>query len=494
MNENGISGFELEELPLGRPAKAAEQPAAPENAAETAAVISAEAGIETDASEQLPSAAEQEPAEEAATEAVAEGEAPAQEDTTVKETSAPRKKQNSLAKPEKKKAAAKQKTANNTMDEPAHQEDVIRWRMPGILKFLVWLAFTLAASLALAYFAWLCAGDVFALSKPDRTVNITITQEDTLDDVIEVLVDEGLVDYEWLFRIYCSLAKAEEKISVGTFTLNNAYDYNALIKGLQAYSGTRETTEVTIPEGYTCKQIFAALEEAGVCTVEELETAAASYMFDYSFLQHLPYGAANRLEGYLFPDTYEFYINDNPERVLSKFLDNFGWKFEQELRDDIAVLNETLAQQMRENGISEEKIQESELDMHDVVIVASLVERETSAASESSKIASVIYNRLCSDRYPLLEIDASVRYGLDKWEGALNNADLSKDTPYNTRKNPGLPAGPISNPGLDSIRAALYPRNTDYYFYVLSPEGSHHFSETYYEHQDYIEEMQKSGN
>jgi len=153
-----------------------------------------------------------------------------------------------------------------------------------------------------------------------------------------------------------------------------------------------------------------------------------------------------------------------------------------------------MAEQMRENGIAEEKITQSALDMHDVVIVASLIERETGGASESSLIASVIYNRLSSERYPLLEIDAAVRYGLDKWEGSLSSADLAKDTPYNTRRNPGLPAGPISNPGLDSIRAALFPRNTDYYFYVLTPDGFHHFSETYYEHQDYIEEMQRIGN
>jgi len=377
--------------------------------------------------------------------------------------------------------------------EPAMAEKT-KWKMPVILKILVWLAVTLSASFGLAYFAWICAGDVFALSKPDRSVEVVITEADTLDTVIDKLVAEDLVEYEWLFRLYCWLANAEEKISVGTFTLNNHYDYNALLKGMQAYAGTRETTEVMIPEGYTCQQIFAALEAAGVCSVEELETAAASYMFDYAFLQHLPYGEANRLEGYLFPDTYEFYIDDTPERVLSKFLDNFGWKFDEQLQADIAELNTRVQEQMRANGFTEEEIAANEIDMHDIIIVASLVERETSGASESSKIASVIYNRITSKIYPLLEIDAAVRYGLNKWEEDLTSADLAADTPYNTRKNPGLPGGPISNPGLDSIRAALYPRSTEYYFYVLTPDGFHKFSETYYEHQDYIEEMQQSGN
>jgi len=546
MNENGNSGFDLMEMPLGRPLTE-DAPKADHLAAdsETVAVIAA-AELDTDTmapEEQAKASAPEEelPAEAAVTEepldadtsaetpaaaeAATEETSPAQEEAPLKETEnapaleqekkpaeqkpkpAKREEKDGSRKPAAKKPSSKsasgkktkkgnapaKETSRKKQREPKEAE-VERWRMPGFLKFLVWLAFTLAAGLMLAYFAWMCACDVFALSKPDREVEITITNETTLDDVIDFLVDEGLVEYKWLFRIYCSLADAEERISVGTFTLNNVYDYNALLKGMQAYSGTRETTDVTIPEGYTCKQIFAELEEAGVCSVEELETAAASYMFDYEFLQALPYGAANRLEGYLFPDTYEFYINDTPERVLSKFLDNFSWKFEEELRAEIAELNTRMAEQMRENGIAEEKITQSALDMHDVVIVASLIERETGGASESSLIASVIYNRLSSERYPLLEIDAAVRYGLDKWEGSLSSADLAKDTPYNTRRNPGLPAGPISNPGLDSIRAALFPRNTDYYFYVLTPDGFHHFSETYYEHQDYIEEMQRIGN
>ena len=365
-----------------------------------------------------------------------------------------------------------------------------REQLPKSLKTLVYIALVLAAAFALSYFAWVCACDVFALSKPDREVQVVISETDTLDDVVDKLVDEGMVDYKWLFKLYCSLAHAEDKISPGTYKLNNIYDYNALINGLRATSATRETVKVTIPEGYTCAQIFALLAENGVCTEEKLEETAASYAFDYTFLKDLPYGAANRLEGYLFPDTYEFYVDDSPQRVLSKFLDNFGWKFSKELQNDIAALNEMLRAKMEENGFTEEEIAAKQLDLNDIVIVASLIERETGGTSESSSIASVIYNRLCSKIYPLLEIDASVRYGLDKWDEDLTQADLNLDTPYNTRKNPGLPAGPISNPGLDSIRAALYPRDTSYYFYALNPEsGLHHFSETYYEHQNYVEAL-----
>ena len=374
--------------------------------------------------------------------------------------------------------------------QPEEPEDADRAKLPKALKILLYIAVVLAASFALSYFAWICACDVFALSKPDRSVEVVIHDGDTIDDVIDLLADEGMVEYKWLFSLYCSLANADAKISPGTYTLNNMYDYNALINGLRATAATRETVTVMIPEGYTCSQIFALLEENHVCAASELENTAANYMFDYTFLRDLPYGESNRLEGYLFPDTYEFYVNDTPTRVLSKFLDNFKWKFSAELQEDIAELNATLREKMTENGFTEDEIAAAQMDLHDVVIVASLIERETGGTAESSSISSVIYNRLTSKIYPLLEIDASVRYGLNKWDEDLTQADLNLDTPYNTRKNPGLPAGPISNPGLDSIRAALYPRDTAYYFYALNPAtGLHHFSENYYEHQDYLEEL-----
>lgn len=362
------------------------------------------------------------------------------------------------------------------------------------LKMLIYIAAVLAASFLLAIFAWNCAEDLFALSKPDREVQVVVKPEDSLGDVVDMLAEEGLIEYKWLFRIYCGLANADEKISPGTYVLNNVYDYNALVNGLRAYSETRETVTVTIPEGYTCKQIFAALEENDVCTVEDLETTAASYMFEYDFLQNVAYGESNRLEGYLFPDTYEFYVDDDPQRVLSKFLDNFSWKMTEELQADIDTLNADLKTRMEENGFAASEIEENMIDLNEVIIIASLIERETGGTSESSLISSVIYNRLCSKVYPLLEIDASVRYGLDKWDEELTAEDLASDTPYNTRKYPGLPVGPISNPGIDSIRAAIYPRDTDYYFYVLTSTGYHHFSENYYEHQDYIEEMNNDSN
>ena len=189
-----------------------------------------------------------------------------------------------------------------------------------------------------------------------------------------------------------------------------------------------------------------------------------------TFLQEIPYGSENRLEGYLFPDTYQFYMSDDPANVIDKFLRNFDNKFTDDLYDALDALNDRLAQRMRTNGFTETEITDGRLSLYDLITVASLVEKETAKTSESASIASVIYNRLCSKLYPCLEIDATIQYALAERKEVLSNADKGVISPYNTYTNAGLPAGPIANPGMNSIRAALYPAETNYYFYALNAD------------------------
>lgn len=372
-------------------------------------------------------------------------------------------------------------------------EDSEKARIPSGIKVLVYVCCVLAVSILLAVGGWKCAEDVLALSKPDKPVMITIPENASVEDVTTVMNENGLVDYKWLFRLYCLFSKADRKIVPGTYELNSIYDYHALVNAMAGSSGERATTTVTIPEGYECKDLFALLEQNGVCSAANLEKAAATYQFDYDFLKDLPYGDINRLEGYLFPDTYEFYLNDKAENVLNKFLRNFDSRVTQEMRLAVDDLNESVHASMREGGFTEQEIANVTLDLHDVIIVASLVEKETARTSESATIASVIYNRLCSKLYPCLEIDATIQYALEERKEVLTNVDKMVISPYNTYTNAGLPVGPIANPGINSIRAALYPSDTNYYFYALSHEGGHVFSETYYDHLEFLEELE-NGN
>ena len=361
--------------------------------------------------------------------------------------------------------------------------------LPGVLKAALYVCLVLVASVILAIFAWKCADEVCALTAEDEAVVVSVAEGSRMGDIADMLKTAGLIGNKGLFKFYCMISGAEDKIDPGTYELNKVYDYRALVYSMMKTGENRATATITVPEGYELDDIFSMLEEKQVCSAEKLKDAAANYEFDYWFLSDLEYGDYRRLEGYLFPDTYEFYVDDEAENVLAKFLRNFENKVTDDMRGALVSLNELLRREMEKGGFTEEEIRAGELTFHDIVIVASLVEKEAVNAAESGKIASVIYNRLCSQLYPCLNIDATIQYVLPERKDVLTNADKAVISPYNTYTNAGLPVGPISNPGMGALRAALYPMNTDFYFYALDPSGVHHFSETVYEHQVYLDSL-----
>ena len=281
------------------------------------------------------------------------------------------------------------------------------------------------------------------------------------------------------FKLFGAVRHAGDKIGIGTYELNTDMDYNALIQGMSNRNATinADTVTVTIPEGYSVRQIVSLLAKYGVNSEEALLSAAERGSFDYSFLDSGKSGIA-RLEGYLFPDTYEFFVNEDPSHAICRLLDNFSQRMDDELMT-----------QVEESGYS----------LEEILIIASLIEKETDG-KDRTNIASVIYNRLnnVGETYHKLEIDAAVIYGLgyangENYAGPLTQADLNKDTPYNLRMHEGLPPTPICNPGLASIRAALEPADTNYYFYALGKDGVHHFFKTYREHVDFVNSSQYGG-
>ena len=177
----------------------------------------------------------------------------------------------------------------------------------------------IGVSALLACVGWIAASDVLALNKEEHSVTVTITPEDSYDDVVDMLKDNGLIEYKSLFKLFSAITGGKDKIaSSGTFTLNSDMDYRALISGISANSASRAVVDVTIPEGYTVAQIFQLLEEKGVATVEDLNETAATHDYAFSFLQDIPLGDPERLEGYLFPATYEFYTPHNPLYAINK--------------------------------------------------------------------------------------------------------------------------------------------------------------------------------
>ena len=363
--------------------------------------------------------------------------------------------------------------------------------IPHLLATVVWLAIIVMIGTSLGRMLWVCAADVLAFGRESKQVSVTVTSHDTIDDIAEKLHEAGLVKYPGLFKLYASIAVDEGDILPGTFQLDTLYDYHALVVQMGPRSSTRGVVEdLLIPEGLNCRQIFELLEQKNVCTVAELEEYAASGEFEeYWFLEGVERGDKYCLEGFLFPDTYDFYEYSTPREALGKMLLGFESRIDQEeVTTALAALNERLSGMMRSKGCSEDHIAENQLDLRDLLTVASLIEEETASSSESPLIASVIFNRLTEDqmfeRY--LNIDAAIIYAT----GDANNIDTSIDHPYNTYKYAGLTPGPISNPGLDSINAALNFEDSQYYYYVLNPETDmHQFSKTLEEHEKWVEEF-----
>lgn len=340
-----------------------------------------------------------------------------------------------------------------------------------------YVLFVLLASVLVAGVGWLLINDFCAFSKADVTTTIQVTASDNLKSVADKLHDAGLIQYKWFFRFFGGLADANDKIGIGSYELNSEMDYMALINAMHNSSGgmNTDTVRVTIPEGYTVKQIIDLLAKNGVNTEENLTQAAQTATFNYDFIDNSS-GDISRLEGYLFPDTYDFYVNEKPESALRRLITNFTTKMD----DDMMAQVEASGHSLKE-----------------IVTVASLIEKET-AGSDQKTIASVIYNRLTDTgshgTYGMLQVDASLLYALPDHEGTITNDDKKVDSKYNLYKYKGLPPTPIANPGLTSLEAALEPESTDYYFYALGKDGTHHFSTTLQEHNNFINSDQYAGS
>lgn len=372
--------------------------------------------------------------------------------------------------------------------------------IPHILATGIWLAIIVVIGVSMGRVLWLCCSDLMAFGKTPTEAVITIEDSDNIDTVAQKLAEKGLVRYPGLFKTFAELTGKDENISAGTFFLNSRLDYNAMINGMTEYSSDRQEITVMLPEGYTCAQIFRVLEENDVCTVAELEEYAANGELDeYWFLEGVERGDKYCLEGYLFPDTYNFYTNDEPRRVLEKFLDAFDNRFTDIMRERLVTIGKSYALWLAEEGYDQAYIDAHPMTIREVVIIASLIEKESAGGEESYNISSVIFNRLTdTSQPPYLNIDATLIYALDGnldpvtgESMPLTYDDLAMDHPYNTYVYMGLTPGPISNPGQESLNAAVSPNETNYFYYALDPStGEHKFFKTYNEHLAFLETLE----
>ena len=363
-----------------------------------------------------------------------------------------------------------------------------REQRSGCLGGFMYFLFIVCLSVGLAFFAWMAASDAFALNKNhfDTTVTlptavftteeIPVTKEDGSTDVKTVshadieyvsdaLYQAGLIHYRWLFEFYCSLSHADTKFDPGEYELKSSYDYRALVQNMRAGAGGITTVDVTIPEGFTIQEIFRRLEENKVAPYDSFVEAASGYAFNYDFLPDASYADMTRLEGFLYPDTYQFYVGMEASSAINKLLNNFYYKFD-----------DNLISQAEKMGYS----------VKDILTIASIIEKEAKLEDDRAYVASVIYNRLRTGM--TLGMDTTILYLYQDHEGEPTAEMLAEDSPYNTHIYPGLPPTPICNPGMPSISAALNPAESDYYYFYADYEtGKLNFFTNYNEFAAYAQ-------
>ncbi|MBR1781448.1 MAG: endolytic transglycosylase MltG [Oscillospiraceae bacterium] len=353
-----------------------------------------------------------------------------------------------------------------------------------LLFILIWLLLIVLAGYFLAKAGWGWANDLLALNKEPATAVIELdetifTTETTVNDdgeentvsradmevVSSELYDNGLIEYPWLFKLFATFTHKDTKLAPGSYELNTDMDYSALLRNMAPKAKPRPTVDVMIPEGYTLEQIIDLLVEQGVASREELEDAAANYDYDYDFLDKSTLGDPKRLEGFLFPDTYNFYVDDAAS-ALGVMLRTFNNNLLNAKKIDQIKLSQAIS-----DGYS----------IRDLVIIASIIEKETDGIDQRD-ISSVIFNRLThssSGTNGYLQMDSTVQYLLSERKDRLSQEDLAIDSPYNTYLYKGLPAGPICSPGLTALQAAVNPTNTDYFYFILGDDQVTHFFQDY---------------
>ena len=400
--------------------------------------------------------------------------------------------EDAVEKPKQKRGSSPKSDTNK--DTPAYKRGSGLFGIPHIISTVIWLALIVAIGVSFGRMLWVCAADLLAVGKPDKAITITVEETDSIDTIAAKLKEAGIIKYPNLFVFFADITGKGDRIVPDTYNLNSMYDYNALLKMMSYKASSMEVVEILIPEGYNCAQIFKVLEEKGICSQAELEEWAANgELKDYWFLEGLPRGTKYCLEGYLYPDTYKFYKNADPQYVLQKFLNNFETRFTDKMYNDFIGMQIRFGNMLKSNGYSTSYVNSHKLTFHQYITLASIVEEEKANASEGYDIAAVFYNRLAKPgSYPRLDSDATVYYAIGSYleREPLTKADLETDSPYNTRKANGLPPGPISNPGSYSLYAALYPSETKYYYFIFDKAaGVHRFSKTLAEHNKWASKL-----
>lgn len=315
---------------------------------------------------------------------------------------------------------------------------------------------------------------IFAVREWRYTVNITPYDANSVTESIEVYIAPGsslnriaavlkaqnLIRSEGAFKRFVHKKNLESQLQAGSFNISPGYSVEKIVEILQ--NATAKEVRITIPEGFTVRDIDQLLVENNLITSGEFTSCASSCDFtNFTFLPNsIGLKRGGKIEGYLFPDTY---FVDSTNFTVQGFAERLLTTFEQKVISEYSV-----------------EILQSNRTLHEVVTMASLVEKETRTNDERPMVAGILWKRL--DEGMRLDVDATTRYLHNKDTAALTRDDLDDTSPYNTRAVMGLPPGPIANPGLSTIRATLSPESSPYYYYLHGTDGNIRYASSNDEH------------
>lgn len=374
------------------------------------------------------------------------------------------------------------KTPPKKKKEDINENDIGGSLVVSMLRAVVYLVVVSVIAAVLSIAVINVGNDVYAFVKNDDSIDVTIPEGATREDIAEILYENGVIKYKSVFKLYGSIKHIEDNFVAGDYTVTPMMNYKSLYNEFKE-KPVSGTSWITIPEGYTTDEIIDLMLSYDIGgTKEDYVKAINEDEYDYWFVKELDDAKVMengerfyKLDGYLFPDTYEFYNASSAHTVINKMLQRFD-----------EVYTDVFKQRAKEVGFTTDQ----------AVILASIIEKEAGHSSDFRNVSSVFHNRLNnSATFPRFESDATAVYAVTHITGErpeeVTHETISYDSPYNTYLYNSFPPGPIANPGLNALKYSVFPAETNYYFFVSSSSGTTLFATSKWEHDQNVASLKK---
>lgn len=359
-------------------------------------------------------------------------------------------------------------------DESGKDNKAKKRRKRSFRKTMVYFAIIALASILISLVLCIGLNDIYAFVKNDKEISIYIEKGSTTKQIASALKKNDVIDFALLFRLYSRSNGADGTYQYGKYTLNSKMSYAEIIAALKKVAPKTDVQTVTVPEGFTLSQIAALLKEKGIISdMTDFLNYVNTHEFGFDFESKIK-DDPNRFykyEGYFYPNTYEFYLDDSYENIVRKFFSTFQRSLDSEVLDEISARGMTLDQ---------------------ALTLASIIQSEATTLESMGMVSSVFNNRLNNPSvYPNLQSDVTIIYVEENIKPYISEPNQAMYDAYNTYKCTGIPVAPVCNPSKQALRAAVFPDNTSYYYFITDKNGKYYYARTLAQHNANIAKSEK---